>query len=185
MLDPVFNFFDKLIDQFSWKRLIFVVSLLCLFIVGVIVFESYTGHFRLTRIEKTLDLIAKFNALPPELMQQSKEDISGATKGLAKDIDAFTNGNATPFSIDTASLKIIAALAPWLLFAAVLPIVSGTESTRATIGGILMCAIPAAGIGYFLPSYEKAWINYLGFPFGYFVVSVYLVMSSQNRKKNV
>lgn len=174
MLDPVFTFVEKLIEQFSWKRLLFVILLLCLLMSGLIVFESYTGYFRLAKINKSVDIIIKASSIPQDTSQQSKEILANATKGISKDIDDFTSGNSTPFSINKDLLKIISALFPWLFFSIVLPLHDIT-GTKQALGGIIFIALPSAVIGYFLPSFEKEWINYLVYPFLYFIISILLV----------
>jgi len=180
MLDPVFTFIEKLIEQFSWKRLLFVISLLGLFMTGLIIFESYTGHFRLARIDKSADIIVKLNTLPPDISQQSKEILASATKGIAKDIDGFTNGNSTPFSIHKDSLKVIAALVPWLIFAVLLSLAGG-NGTAAALGAIILFALFSGLIGYFLPLFEREWINYVAYPFGFCFLMVWLVVMWQKK----
>lgn len=181
MLDPLFNFFEKLIDQFSWRRLIFVALILVLSSISLIVFESYTGHFRLSKIEKTVDIIAKLNELPPDITKQGRESIINTTKILSQDLESFSGGNSTPFSINVNLLKVIAALAPWLLFAAILPLTGNNGSKEALIG-IIVCAIPSGIIGFYLPLFAGEWVNYVAFPFGYFIVAVALVMLWHKRK---
>ena len=84
MLQPIVEYFEKLIDQFSWRRLFVLISVLGFIFCCLIIFESYTGYFRLSTLEKTVNIIEKINALPVEISGQSKELLSVATKSTAE-----------------------------------------------------------------------------------------------------
>jgi hypothetical protein len=47
MLDPIFAFFEKLISDFSWRRLAFVLLFCGAILGGLWMYEGYTGTFRL------------------------------------------------------------------------------------------------------------------------------------------
>ena len=52
-MEALFQFFEKLVTQFSWRRLGMALTLLAIIFVGFTVYESYTAAFRLGRIERT------------------------------------------------------------------------------------------------------------------------------------
>lgn len=181
MLQPIVEYFEKLIDQFSWRRLFVLFSVLGFILCCLIVFESYTGYFRLSTLEKTVNVIEKINSLPIEISGQSKELLSSATKSAAENIEEFSRGGSTPFSISSGSLKVIAASFPWLLLILALSLSKSSFNKSAALG-ILLFALPGGVISYFIPLFEKSWINYVAIPIGYFVVSCLIAIALNKRR---
>lgn len=59
MLEPIVGFFDKLIDQFTWRRLVFLAALLVVCTAGIWAFETYTQSYKLARLERQVALLEK------------------------------------------------------------------------------------------------------------------------------
>ena len=72
-MDRLIQFFEKLITEFTWRRLIFILLLLFLAVAGTAFFESYTGYFRLGRIEKTTELLTKLTELSEKIPTNDRE----------------------------------------------------------------------------------------------------------------
>ena len=63
MLEPIVTFFDKLVDQFTWRRLVLLAALLVIAGSTAWAYEQYTQQFKLARIEKQISLLEKLSAV--------------------------------------------------------------------------------------------------------------------------
>ena len=182
MLEPIFQFFEKLIDQFSWRRLIFAGSLVLGTILCIVAFESYTGKFRLQRIDRVITLVEHANRLEPLLDAHSRTNLSTTLSNATSELAAFTENRTTPFSLNPRILKGLAAFTPWALLLILLPIVS-PGGNKSAFAGILIIAIPFAFIGGCLPDSRYSWINYILYPAGHFAIIVFLITYWHKHKK--
>ncbi|HEY9502691.1 MAG TPA: hypothetical protein VIR01_13745 [Pyrinomonadaceae bacterium] len=182
MLEPIFTFFEKLIDQFSWRRLIFAASLLLGTILCIVAFESYTGKFRLQRIDRVINLVEHADKLSPLLDSHGRANLSTVLSNATAELAAFTENSTTPFSLDPKILKGLAAFAPWALLMILLPIVS-PGGNKSAFAGILLIAIPFAILGGFLPDSSYSWVNYILYPVAHFAIIVFLITYLHQRKK--
>jgi hypothetical protein len=174
MLEPIFEFFEKLIDQFSWRRLIFAGVLLLTTFSCIVAFESYTGKFRLQRIDRVVALVERANRLGPLLDARSRSNLNVALSSATAELAAFAQNDTTPFSLDPRILKGLAAFTPWLLLLILVPIVS-PRGNKSAIAGIFVLAIPFALIGASLPDYPHSWINYFLYPIAHFAIIIFLI----------
>lgn len=182
MLEPIFTFFEKLIDQFSWRRLIFAASLLLGAILCIVAFESYTGKFRLQRIERVITLVEHAERLGPLLNSRSQDNLSAALSNATAELAAFTENSTTAFSLDPRILKGLAGFAPWALLIILLPIFSPGDN-KSAVAGILLIAIPFAILGGFLPDSSYRWVNYVLYPVAHFAIVVFFITYLHQRKK--
>ncbi|HBN22658.1 MAG TPA: hypothetical protein DD412_05415 [Holosporales bacterium] len=182
MLSPVFEFFEKLIEQFTWKRLVFIFGLLTLFGFCLIIYESYTGHFKLNRMRSTVELLQKSANLPSEITKTSEKHLSNTFKRIAQELEAFSSGEFTAFRLHPNVLKGTAAFAPWLFLLVIFPLVN-TQDNKSISAGVLLLAVPFSIVGAFLPNFSASWINYWVYPIGHFVLLVSGLLVWQKYKK--
>src|SRR5712691_11680724 len=92
MLEPIVAFFERLISDFSWRRLLLVLSLLSITIFGLWVYESYTGSFQLARIDKEIALLERLAAL------SDQRQISGDPnlRSIYNDLQRKLSSSAAP-----------------------------------------------------------------------------------------
>lgn len=176
MLDPIINFFEKLVDQFTWRRLIFVISVVVIVVIGLWVFESYTAHFKFQRIEKATTLLDKLIAQHATVGTNSTAAITDIHENLVRDLDATVNSHGYP----DWYLKAFCAAVPWMLLAFLMGMASKLEHNA--VIGMLIFAIPIVIIGSFLPTFEHRWINYVGYPVIGCLVPTMLITKWQKRK---
>lgn len=181
-INPIFDFFNKLIDEFTWKRFILTMCIPCLFFLCIIAYENYTGTFRLNKIEKILNLIQQAEKLSPTIFQEGKPSITNAFKTISSEIEMFAKGTGTAFSIHPNILKGLAAFTPWLFLLLVFHLL-GSEDIHRITGGLLIFAIIFSVIGAFLPSFQLSWINYLVYPIGHVVLIFTTIMTYQKYKR--
>lgn len=183
MLDPIIQFFERLVTQFSWGRLLLLISTLFIGIGVLAWYESYTGRFRLGRIEHSTALLDKLTELGPKVKAASDDGLTKIHNALVADLKEYVSDRGTPFSINRSLLKALAALFPWILLGAAVQLGSNTGGGGAAFAGMSVAAVPCITIAVFLPDYERSWINYLGYPFGSMLSMVALVTIWQSRKK--
>ena len=182
MLTPVFDFFEKLIDQFSWRRLVFSAFLLLSVGICIVAYERYTGAFRLQKIDRVIALAERASSLGATLNQESRRNIDAAIINATGELAEFMSDNTTAFSLDPRVLKGLAAFAPWLSLIIIFPLAS-PEGTKQAIAGVLAVAVPFAVLGAFLPDSRFAWVNYVLYPVGHFAVLLFAIVALDRRKK--
>jgi hypothetical protein len=181
MIDPIIEFFEKLITQFTWRRLFFILIVLFIAIGVLVWYETYTGHFRLNKIERTTKLLTQLTELSEKIKKENNEKLTNIFQGITNDLNLYVNHSGTAFSIHPVVLKAMSAATPWV-FMILAFLLSGT-TTKQMIFGTLFLAIPFSIIGAILPDYTHVWINYLLYPVGHFFVIIALILIYQNRKK--
>lgn len=180
MIDPIIQFFEKLITQFSWRRLIFILVVIFISICVLAWYETYTGHFRLNKIERATKLLAQLTELSEKIKETNDSKLTNIFESIMKDLDMYVNHPVTAFSLHPAILKAMAAATPWILM--ILGFLL-TPTPKTAILGTLVAAIPFTIIGAFLPDFSYPWINYFAYPVGHFFLIVSLVTIWQKRKK--
>ncbi len=164
MTEALIAFFERLITQFTWRRLLFVLGLIFVIIAGLAFYEFYTGHFRLGRIDQESALLDKLAAQSKAINSQNPEDLSDIHRALTDDLRHYVMAKQSSFPIPSWILKFLAAIVPWLLLALIIRIASSPDGFRSAFGGILIVAIPVAFVGALIPDFKSPWFNYVAYP---------------------
>lgn len=179
MLEPLFEFFEKLVSQFTWRRLIFMIVLVLAVVTSLVVYESYTARFRLAKLEQIIRLVQLAERSTAAKDPVVRGHLTSALAHSAKELDSLSAGRATAFSLPTPWLKALAAFAPWTMLLIVFPLVPGS-GTKQAIAAVFVLAIPCAVLGAFLPDFSYSWINYLAYPAASFTtLFLFVVMRHQ------
>lgn len=185
MFEPVFQSFEKLIIEFSWRRLVFLLLLLTLAGVCIWIWESNTGQMRLTRIEKTISILSSIKELQENKTIQSDPTLSAVLISLKDELRAFTEKKSEAPIITPFLSKALAGSSPWLLFAFFF-LATTKARKEEDIMGLIGCIFLASGfgaIGGWLPDFPYPWINYIGFPIATFVLIIALTLWWQSRQR--
>lgn len=201
MLAPIFDFFDKLIDNFTWRRLIVVGLVFYIAIICFVKYENYTQAFFLAKTQKQvllLDKLSKLSEVPViksdkkllniyeniqnELIKSTSLDLSGED---ITSLDVFSS-----IHMDSVK-KFLASFTAWCILTFIIflshlsSIKSGGTSTfsGATVVGMLTIAIPLSVLAAFIPTFDADWINYFVYPVGSISLVVAIIMYVENRKK--
>ncbi|MBI5117446.1 hypothetical protein HZA56_13295 [Candidatus Poribacteria bacterium] len=185
MFDRLFESFEKLISEFSWRRLVFSIALLLIIVVVLWGFESYTGYGRLSRIERAAALLNSIQALQSNPTIQQDANLSATLGALKHDLRNFTERRVEVLTLGVEWLKALAGAAPWLLFSLLyLPAIrAGNRSDLHGLIGALILAALFGAIGAWLPDFAYSWINYAGYPIASFAAVIVIVMWWQSRKR--
>jgi hypothetical protein len=181
MIKSMIEFSEKLITQFTWRRLFFTVIVIFVFGALCVWYETYTNHFRLNKIEHEIKVLTQLADLSKKVKENNDSGIANLLNTVNQEVEMIVNHNNIAFNIHPRFLKAIAAIFPWALMLILFMVVGQTELS--TVIGLLICAIPFAALGAFLPTYSSAWINYFLYPIVHFIAVVSIVMI-WHKKKN-
>lgn len=83
MLDPVFQFAEKFITDFSWRRLALFFSFIALLALTLVVYEWQTATFELSKYERAAALLQELETLS----KSDNKDINIAVKEITKGVN--------------------------------------------------------------------------------------------------
>ncbi|OFV97203.1 MAG: hypothetical protein A3H94_01935 [Acidobacteria bacterium RIFCSPLOWO2_02_FULL_60_20] len=182
MLEPIVEFFEKLITDFSWKRLWFVLTILVALLLGFWVYESYTAQFRLARIEKEVALLERLSKLLDGTDGLGNEPLKRTFDALTAELEGIVRGSEAGDVLTSGMKKAIASALPWLILA-ILLLLSPGAFTKQVFLGMAVMAIPFIYLGARLPDFEASWINYWAYPIGHITLIVVVILLWQRRKQ--
>lgn len=189
MLEPIVAFFERLISDFSWRRLLFVLTLVGVTIAGLWMYETYTASFRLARMEKEISLLERLAALSERAPISKDPALRSVYTGLQGKLSSGAASSESLAVFSPAAKKSLAAASAWFLLALLVFLAgrSGTAAsgfTGATAVGMVIFATPFVVLAAFLPTFEASWINYLLYPIGHVAVVVAVVLLWQRRRQS-
>jgi len=168
---PVFAFFEKLISDFSWRRLAFVMVFSGVILGGLWIYEGYTGAFRLGRIDREVALLERLTAL-------ADKDV--IRKDLKLKLAQSSNPSSPTVQIPDGIKKALAAAFVWLLLALT---VSASGFNLNTIAGLVLVATPFVILAAFIPTFDASWINYWLYPIGHVALVVTTIFLWQRSRQ--
>lgn len=146
--------------------------------------ESYTGYFRLTRIERSIQLLKQLGEVQESQVVGSDEQLSKIYRGIKSDLDEFLQRSEAGVEIGPEVSKGLAGAAPWFLFS--LAFLQGFRKGDVGSGhgilGAIICGVITGIVGALLPDFKWKWINYWAYPIGSFLLVVVLIQAWQKAK---
>ena len=188
MLEPLFKLFDKMITDFSWKRL-FSLFLMLGVIIGIFgLFESYTNYFEYKKIEKQITLLK-------QLIELNNNDVIIKDKEL-NSIHASIKKRLVTNSLTSPEEKIFAKIPQsiwqfltgaffWfvLSFSYIPGMRRGDKDANNAFIGLIIVGIIAGIIGALLPTNLNKIVLYIIYPIGHFLIVSILILAIQALKK--
>jgi hypothetical protein len=183
MLDPIFAFFEKLISDFSWRRLAFVLLFCGAILGGLWMYEGYTGTFRLGRVDRELALLERLTALAEKDVVRKDQQLLVIFNGVKAKLADSSNPSSSTVQIPEGMKKALAAAFVWVLLALT---VSLSGFNLKAIAGMVVVATPFVILAAFIPSFEASWINYWLYPIGHVsVIMVAILLWQRSRQRTV
>jgi hypothetical protein len=178
----VVQFFEKLITDFSWRRLGFVAGLIVLVGSTLVVYEYYTQTLKLNRLNQETALLERVAALDRSLKGDADENLTASVESLKARLRHVGRQESGGTLIPNALLKALYTAIPWVMMS-ILIIVSPGSGASAAILGMALFAIPLAVLNVNLPDFQPNWINRWLVPWGEAVFVILAILAWQKRGK--
>jgi len=183
MLEPTFQFIEKFITDFSWRRITIFFGIVLLLASTFIMYEWQTATSELTRYERTTELLQKLDKLGdsknPKIIELSKTIITG----LNKVIQNKNPSVSFEFSASLKTAQIFYALLPWLLFSLIVIILAmrgKQDDANDILLGFGIVAVFVGIVSYFIPSDLDGWLRYGAPQFLNILIIMYFIKKGQN-----
>lgn len=179
MLEPVVTFFDKLVDQFTWRRLVFLAVLITIAASSIWGYEQYTQQFKLSRIEKQISLLEKLSAVANHESIRLNPNLKALQSKIEIQLKETTEVETAEYEIEPWAKKSLAAAAAWIIFGICIAFIpnyyrSTQTATTSVISGMLVFASPFIAAAAWLPT--NPWLNYAVYPIGHIFALVFAMM---------
>lgn len=132
------------------------------------IYESYTSHLALSRMEREITLLEHLVELSNENEIEISSSLQEAYNRLALDLEnlvkkrGLQTGSGILAAFPEWTQKTMYAALPWLLLGFILFVASESGQERGTmLGGIVATAVPFIILGAMLPRFDQDWINWL------------------------
>lgn len=179
----MFDFFERLITDFSWRRLVLLSGVLLLAGFVFLAYESYTKTFALARMERQLALLERLVSLEEatrgsELSEQSLRSLDGIRSQLRESIEP----GVVTGEIGGRWVSAFYTGIPWALLAVLVALSPGTGAQSAILGMVAF-AVPLMVVNSSLPDFDREWINNWLIPWGEVAVVIVAILLWQKRQK--
>lgn len=183
MLQPLFDFIEKFATDFTWKRLVIVISLVTLAGAILFLYEAQTATSQLTKYERAVNILKSIESLKP-ISKESEKVIINIYSGLSKITEPQLNPATFNTNVSSEVKQALLAAAPWLLFCLffIPGYFKGNEGAPSIVGGTLALAFIMGIGGYFIPVKWGSWIGFGLYPFGANLLIFIMMMWYGNRK---
>jgi len=196
MLDPVFNFFEKFVSDFSWRRLFLVVAVLMVTLGGIYIFESNTSYFKLQQVDKEISLLERLGAISRDERIVKNEQLKATFENLAETLrkrsepedenQVLSSKEFYDIVFSVTAKKVFAAISFWMVLFLILVITNYTNKQKnnnlSTFMGMTIVAAPFVILAAFIPTFEAIWINYYLYPLANVVLVTFLTIAWSKRK---
>jgi hypothetical protein len=180
----------EVVTEFTWRKFFALLVVLAIMIVAFSGYERYTSSFRLSRLQKSAELIAKLQEIDLTITNNSQELQSDYRALVAQANEAITT---KPLSLDIFPTtlrfsmdvlwKFLAGGAVWFVIGFIMLLkMKGTEAWSA-LGGSSMIGIIAGFLSIWIPAIWWPWFHLFIYPlifiFGFFLVMVPFIYVSR------
>ena len=159
----MFQFVEKFITDFSWRRLTIFIGILILLASSIMLYEWQTATNELSRYERSVVLLQELDNLidskHPEITEVSKTIIS-RLKTVVENDNFISTLNV---SVSPEVSQAFFSASPWLLFFLIMlpSVLKGKDKDAGNILlGFGLFAIIAAVLAYFIPINLNNWIRF-------------------------
>ena len=163
MLEPLFQFIEKFVTDFSWKRLTIFFSFLGLLVITFILYEWQTASNELNRYERATNILLKIepllNSNNSDMVAISKELVTNL-RLVVKQKDIFSN---IELSVNPIISQVFLGLLPWIImFIIIIPSEIDKDKSEASnmIGGFFVIIFFIGLLISFIPTEWSNWLRY-------------------------
>lgn len=173
MLEPIIGFFDKLIDQFTWRRLVFLAVLLAAGCSALWAYETYTQSFKLARIEKQVELLEKLGEVSAKASVKANPELQNLAQSLTAQLRSTDITIPVNFELLPWAKKALATAAAWFAFGLFIMLIPNNYTRTkpeavSVFAGMTVVASPFIALSTAMPT--SSWLNYAIYPIGHIFV---------------
>ncbi|ABV67582.1 hypothetical protein Abu_1326 [Aliarcobacter butzleri RM4018] len=165
MLEPLFQFVEKFVTDFSWKRLAIFFSFLGLVVLTFILYEWQTASNELNRYERATSILLQIEPLldsKNSVVVETSKELVANLKLVIKQKDIFSS---LEVSINPIISQIFFGLLPWIIIVIILipsEIVKDKREAMNMIGGFFILLLFLGILISFIPIEWNNWLRYGG-----------------------
>lgn len=179
MFEPIVGFFDKLIDQFTWRRLVFLTVVLVVAGFGLSAFEIYTQSFKLARIEKQVALLEKLASSTSRPEVKANSELQALASSLITQLRGSDVSLPVSYELLPWAKKALATAAAWFVFGLFILLIPNnytrtTPETASVFAGMTVVASPFIALSTALPT--SPWLNYALYPIGHIFLLIFILL---------
>lgn len=144
MFEGLGQILENFITDFSFRRLT-IYGILGIMIIGsVMIYENYSGHFKLSRLEKTTELLEKLSSIQKSENITDDKELSEIYNGIKNDLLLATNKSQISFVVNPLVWRGLLSGSLWLLLAvSTIPGIRRGEKDKVNqlIGSFILAAV--------------------------------------------
>lgn len=154
MLEPVFQFIEKFVTDFSWRRLTIVFSFLSIIAASFFLYEWQTSTNELARYERSTQVLKELDVL----ISSGNEEISESAKIINSRLQEVVRKDditsKLELSVSPEFAQIFFAILPWLLMALILipNAFKNNDEPLNMLLGFIMFVFFVGFLAYFIPT---------------------------------
>jgi hypothetical protein len=172
-MDKIVEAFFAVFSEFTWRRFLALIILFGLLVLGFSLYERYTSTFRLSRLQRSAELLIKVHEMESAITNGSPELQHASHMLVDRSIHAV---EIEPLSLDVLPTrlrfstdylwKFLAGCAMWVALAIsrVSKIVRGDKASRTSAFGLLLFSILAGLVGIAIPPIWWPWFHLVVYP---------------------
>lgn len=182
-MEALVAFFDRLVTEFSWRRVGLLFAILIFGILSIWAYESLTGHFWSIRMQFATEQLTQLS--DPDLKKniEGDQELEQVHANLKSELNQFLEETNYDFGVPEPILKAVAAALPWILLGILLTFITERGQGAQTLVGMFMVSIPFIVIGALIPNFAYWWINYAVYPLGSMVLVIVAVLTWQRGRE--
>jgi len=185
-MDKIIEAFFSAFSEFTWRRFLALVIVVALLFLGFSFYERYTSSFRLSRLQKSAELLIKVHEME-QAMTNGSPELQRASRALVE--QSIHAVEIAPISLDVLPTtlrfstdylwKFLAGCAAWIAFAAsrVPRILRGDKVSRTSALGLLFFAVLVGLAGLAIPAIWWPWFHLVIYPLSilaFFYICIFL-----------
>lgn len=152
MLEPIFNFIEKLASDFSWRKVVILVSLIFLVAISWLMYESQTSTNQLAKYERTVAILEKL-----EMLNLNDDRAKEVAKNIYHGLNSITKNSGYQISfvnsLSLESRQALFAASPWIIVMLfyIPGMVRGETEAKNSVWALIFLSLLIGGVGYFIP----------------------------------
>jgi hypothetical protein len=152
-----------------------------MFLAGaaLVLFESYTGHFEISRLERQTDALQKMASLHSDILDTKNEKMIQSFESLHGGLNEYIESKRTPFNMPDWALKLMATAFPWIVAISII-LIASDSGHKTIIAGAMMISIPLSIGAAFIPTFHYL-ISYVLIPVVFCAIPITVITKWGNK----